>query len=255
MFTINNDLCVRCGSCVKACPMGIFKQQEDGSVTAEQKPCMDCFHCAAACPAKAIAHHEAGRDVLCPVPAEDGTLLSKFQHRRSIRKFRDAAPDPALIRAALDGAAWAPSAKNQQVCRWTVVLGKDKVEELYQRALVWAKGDRDFRHLVWLSRYGMNPVTCSAPALVMVHAPEDTHNPQIDAAIAMALAEQLLVDSGIGTCWGGYLCRMVNRCEELKAMLGLPEGHQVYGVLMAGYPDEHYPSVPARPAAEITWVE
>ena len=251
MMTIDQALCIRCGSCVKACPMGIFKQNEDGSVTAEQKECLDCFHCAAACPAKAVGHHELGREALYPAPAAEGSLLSKFQRRRSIRHFKDTTPDPALIRAALDGAAYAPSAKNQQVCRWTVVLGKEKVEELYQLALVWAKGDRDFRHLVWLARHGMNPVTCNAPALILVHAPEDAHNPQTDAAIALALAEQLLAEGGLGTCWGGYLCRMVNRCDELKAALSLPEGHTVYCVLMAGIPDERYPNYGRRVRSEL----
>ncbi len=255
MFTIDHDLCIRCGNCTRACPMNIFSQNEDGTITAAQKDCLDCFHCAAACPTKAIGHHELDRDTLYPAPAEAGTLLSKFQQRRSIRHFKDVTPDRALIQTALDGAAYAPSAKNQQVCHWTVVLDKEKVEQLYETGLEWAKGDRDFRHLVWLHRHGMNPVTCGAPGLILVHCPADCHNPQTDAAIAMALAEQLLVDGGLGTCWGGYLCRMVNRCDALKSALTLPEGHQVYGVLMVGYPDERYPNVPCRPAGNIRWIE
>ena len=255
MMNVNQELCLRCGSCVKACPMNIFSQDETGVVTAAQKDCMSCFHCTAACPTKAIGQHELNRDALYPTPAEEGTLLSKFQKRRSIRHFKDVAPDRGLIQAALNGAAYAPSAKNQQVCQWTVVLGKEQVEQLYEIAMEWAKSDRDFRHLVWLRRHGMNPVTCGAPGLVLVHCPADCHNPQIDAAIAMALAEQLLVEVGLGTCWGGYLCRMINQCEALKSALHLPEGHQVYGVLMVGYPDERYHNIPYRPAADITWVE
>ena len=255
VFTVDQELCIRCGSCVRACPMSIFAQDETGVVTAAQKECLNCFHCAAACPVRAVGHDGLGREALYSAPAEEGTLLSKFQKRRSIRRFKDDTPDRALIQNALNGVAYAPSAKNQQVCRWTAVLGKEQVEQLYDIAMEWAKGDRDFRHLVWLRRHGMNPVTCGAPGLILVHCPADCHNPQIDAAIAMALAEQLLVEAGLGTCWGGYLCRMINRCEALQAALHLPEGHQVYGVLMAGYPDEHYPNVPCRPAADITWVE
>ena len=71
----------------------------------------------------------------------------------------------------------------------------------------------------------------------------------------LAAGEQLLVDSGLGTCWGGYLCRIVNLCDDLKSALHLPEGHRVYGVLMAGMPDERYLHVPYRPAADIEWVE
>ena len=255
MFSIDFNLCIQCGSCVKACPMAVFTQAEDGTITAQQKDCLDCFHCAAACPVQAIAHHELGHDRCYAHSAPAGSLLEKFQRRRSIRHFKDETPEKELIRSALNGAGCAPSAKNQQLCRWTVVLGKEQVEQLYQTSLVWAKSQADYRHLVWLHRRGYNPVTCGAPCLVIIHAPSDCHNPQTDAAIAMTLAEQLLVDSGLGTCWGGYLCRMINQCEELKTALNLPDGHQVCGVLMAGYPNEQYHNIPYRPDASICWVE
>lgn len=255
MFTVDLELCVRCGSCVRACPAGIFVQAEDGTVTVQQRECLDCFHCAAACPTRAISHHELGADGCYAPLAPSGSLLEKLQRRRSIRRFKNDTPDKELIRSALDGAACAPSAKNQQVCQWSVVLGKEQVEKLYRISLDWAKGDKDFRHLVWLDRHGNNPVTCNAPCLVIVHAPEDSHNPQTDAVIAMTLAEQLLVDSGLGTCWGGYMCRMINRSEELKSALGLPECHLACAVLMVGIPDERYLHIPHRPNAVIHWVE
>ena len=251
MFTINQDLCLRCGNCVKACLLGIFRQDENGEVTAEQKPCMNCLHCAAACPANAI--EDAEQEVYAP--AAENSLFAKFQRRRSIRRFKPDTPDRALIQTALDGAAYAPSAKNQQLRSWIVVSGTEAVEKLYRTALAWAKSQPDYRHLVWLDRHGRNPVTCNAPCLILVHSPVESHNPQADCAIAMTLAEQLLVDSGLGTCWGGYLCRMINLCEELQTAIALPEGHQVYGVLMVGIPNEHYPNVPGRPAANIHWVE
>lgn len=255
VFIIDQDRCIRCGSCVKACPMNVFSQDESGAVSAAQTKCLDCFHCAAACPVRAIGHSELEHDALYPAPAPAGTLLAKLQQRRSIRHFRDELPDRALIQAALDGAAYAPSAKNQQACRWTVVLGREKVEQLYDIAMEWAKTSPDFRHLVWLRRRGMNPVTCGAPGLILVHAPADSHNPYLDASIAMTLAEQLLADSGLGTCWGGYLLGIVSQCAALREALGLPEDHVVGGVLMVGRPDERYPNTPCRPAARIHWVE
>lgn len=255
MFTIDPERCIRCGSCIKACPLSLFTQGEDGSISAAQKECLNCFHCSATCPVRAIGLSELDQDALYPAPAPAGTLLARLQQRRSIRHFRDVLPARAVIQAALDGAAYAPSAKNQQACQWTVVLGREKVAQLYDLALDWAKDSPEFRHLVWLKRRGMNPVTCDAPSLLLVHAQADSHNPYLDTAIAMTLAEQLLADSGLGTCWGGYLLGIVNRCTALKAVLGLPEDHVVGGVLMLGYPDEHYPNTPHRPAARIRWVE
>lgn len=255
MFSIDQNICIRCGSCVRACPANIFTQAEDGTVSAQQKECLNCFHCAAACPVKAISHDELDHDACYPSPAAPGSLLEKFQQRHSIRHYSEETLDKELIRAALDGAACAPSAKNQQLSKWTVVLGKEQVEEICRLSLEWANGERDYRHLVWLHRHGHNPITCNAPGLVIIHAPTDCHYPNTDAVIAMTLAEQLLVDSGLGTCWGGYLCRIINHCSELKAALSLPEGHEVYGVLMVGKPDERYVNVPYRKNADIHWVE
>lgn len=255
MFSIDYDICIGCGSCVKACPVGIFTQEEDGTIAPQQKECLNCFHCTAFCPVRAISHDKLGHDACYPEPAPAGSLLEKFRRRHSVRHFKEDTPEKELIRAALDGAACAPSAKNQQLCRWTVVLGRDRVEEICRLSLEWAKGERDYRHLVWLHRHGRNPITCDAPCLVIIHAPKDSHNPQTDSAITMTLAEQLLVDSGLGTCWGGYLCRMINLCGELKTALAIPEGHQVCCVLMAGYPDEYYHNIPYRKNASIYWVE
>lgn len=253
MFTIDQSLCIHCGSCVKVCPLNIFSMEEDGSITPAQKECIRCFHCTAACPVRAISHSARGHDACYPAPAPESTLLAAFQRRRSIRHFKDALPDRALIQAALDGAAYAPSAKNQQLYRWTVVLGRERVEELYRLCLDWAAGEREFRHLLYLQRRGNDPVTCGAPCVILVHTPQAAHYHDTDAVIAATLADQLLADSGLGTCWGGYLCHIANQCAPLRQLLALPEDHQVCAALLTGYPNERYPSIPPR-SASVTWL-
>lgn len=254
MMTIDKTLCLECGACVKVCPLGIFQRGEDGKVFARQKPCLDCFHCSAACPVQAVGHHQLGREACYPAPAEDG-LLAKFQRRRSIRHFTDQLPDRALIQRALDGAAFAPSSKNQRSCRWTVVLGREQVEHIRRLVLEWAEDQPTFRHLVWADRKGRDPITCGAPCLIFAHCPKESVNPETDTAVAAALADQLLADEGLGTCWGGYLCRAAGLYPPLRELLSLPEGNQVYAVLMAGYAAERYPNIPWRPSAPITWLE
>lgn len=254
MFYIDRERCINCGNCIKVCQLGIFHRNEEGAIEVHENPCMDCYHCAAACPTHAVCHRDLGSDACYTSPAPEGTLLAKFQRRRSVRHFKGA-PDRAVIESALAGAAYAPSAKNQQACRWCVVLGSDKVEEIRQLALQWCSGQKDFRHLVWLARRGINPITCGAPCLILAHAPKNSHNPQVDAAIATTLAEQLLVDHGLGTCWGGYMAIIADQSPEIRAALAIPEDHVVCSVLMVGIPDEHYPNTPPRSAPHIHWVE
>lgn len=255
MMTIDQNLCIGCGSCVRTCPAGIFHIEPDGSVAALQQDCLDCFHCTAVCPTHAIGQTELPTEALYPDSADSDSLLGKLQRRHSYRHFKSDTPDAAMIRAALDNAACCPSAKNQRTCQWTVVLGHEKVAELYQLALTWAKGIKNLRHLVWLDRHGRNPVTCGAPCLIFAHCPADCSNPAVESAIAAAYAEQFLTDSGLGTCWGGYMCHIANGCAEIREQLRLPEHHQVQAVLMVGMPDETFLRPPYRPSATIEWIE
>lgn len=254
MFTIDRERCVNCGICARTCPMGVIYLDKEGApAVREGGKCLQCFHCTAACPTQAITHNELGAASL-PLQEDDGSMLAKFRRRRSIRRFKPTLPDPAVIRAALDGAAYAPSSKNDRAYQWTVIMG-DAVERAHKIYLEWANTVPELRHLVWLDRRGVNPITCGAPCLVAVHCGDDCTNPASDSVIALTLAEQLLNDAGLGTCWGGYFHRASQTCGALRAMLNLPEGHQVYGVLMVGHPDEHFPRDPYRPAATIHWVE
>jgi len=252
MFTIDQTLCIGCGACIKTCPMGIFRKEENGTVTSRDRSCLNCYHCTGVCPTGAISCDEQAAPAL-PLPEGDD-LLSKFQRRRSIRRFRKDAPDHAVIQAALDGAAYAPSAHNDRKYQWTVVHGYEKVDSLYRMILDWAKDQQYYRVLLKSESRGLNVVTCGAPCLVFVHCPECS-NPHTDSVIAMTLADQLLSEAGLGTCWGGYLHRLSEACPAFREALGIPESHTVYGALMVGYPDERYHHRPLRPDAQIHWVE
>lgn len=254
LFTIDKTLCVDCGQCVSACPMGVFHRKKDGSLAVSAAGCLDCYHCTAACPTGAISHDELGSETALPLPDND-SLLAKIQRRRSIRHFKPDAPDRAVIQGALDGAAYAPSAKNNRAYQWTVIHGQEAVSRVHRLVLDWAQTIPHLRHLVWLDRRGINPITCGAPCLVLVHCPDDCANPASDSVIAMTLAEQLLNEAGLGTCWGGYFHRAAAACPALKETLALPQGHTVHAVLMVGHPDEHYRRIPMRPAAAVNWIE
>lgn len=255
MITIDQTLCRRCGACITVCPVGMFRREEDGSVSAREKPCLDCYHCTAVCPAKAVGCTELTPEQCYPDPAQGDGLLPRLQRRRSIRHFTDQTPDRALIQQALDGTAYAPSSKNQRACRWTVLLGREKVEQARRAVLEWAPGIPEMRHLAAADRRGRDPITCGAPCLIFAHCDHDAVNPSTDPVIAATLAEQLLNEQGLGTCWGGYLCRAAAACPGLRELLDLPQGHRVHAVLMTGYAAEHYPNIPYRPAAGVRWLE
>lgn len=255
MMSIDKSLCVNCGACVRACSMGIFRLDDSGQVEVRDKPCIECYHCAAACPAKAVRCDGLSVEQLYPAPA-DSALLRSIQSRRSVRTFTDELPDKGFLQSVLDATLYAPSGKNEHANRWTVVLGREKTDALFQLTLDWAKDVPHYRHLLKLAQWGRNPVTCGAPCLIVGYNRTDALNPQTDTVIAMTLAEQLLVEAGWGTCWGGYLRAAARESEAIRAALSIPEGCRVYEILLVGRPDgEKYINVPYRPSAEINWVE
>ena len=255
LFTIDKTLCVNCGACVRTCPMSLFYKSENGSVAVRDGRCLDCFHCTAVCPTEALTHDRLGKDTCLPLPADGDSLLARLQRRRSIRHFKPETPDRAVIQAALDGAEYGPSAKNDRAFQWTVILGRDAVERLRGIILDWAAVTPGYRHLARLARQGADPLTCGAPCLILVHCPDSSKLPAVDSVIAATLAEQLLNDAGLGTCWGGYLHRAADLCLPFREAIALPEGHQVHAVLMAGYSDEVYRRIPVRPGAKVNWLE
>jgi heterodisulfide reductase subunit A len=52
--SVNEDLCIECGTCEKICPYGAIKKGEKGKAEVTEVLCKGCGSCAASCPARAI---------------------------------------------------------------------------------------------------------------------------------------------------------------------------------------------------------
>ncbi len=253
MISIVQTECIHCGRCVAACPCGVLRQGDDGPVVGKEKRCIRCMHCAAACPARAVRFEGLSPSELYPVPAED-EMLRLIQSRRSIRRYQPQSPPREVIQAALEGAAYAPSAKNRRVCTWTVVCGKENTDRAVELALDWVRESRTAPELLIMAKAGVNLITCGAPCMILCHAPRDAQA-HVDAGIAATTLELLLIRAGLGTCWAGYLTRLADAAPGLRGWLGIPETDEVCCALMVGYPyGDDYPNVPHRAAPETHWI-
>lgn len=247
---IDQTSCISCGLCARVCSVGVITYEAGAPVVHQERSCMSCWHCAAVCPQKAV--REEGLDLYPPIPGDP--VERAVTLRRSARHFLDQPPAREVISRALHAAAWSATGRNDRGYAWTVLYGKPRVQELLALVLAWAENTPRFKVFTKLVRHGQDPVTCGASCVLFGHSTDEVSNPQTDTVIAATTAELLLFQQGVGTCWGGYLCRAVNACDEAKAFLGIPPERTVYAVLLAGLPDrEPYCNVPYRPEPQVDW--
>lgn len=53
-YEIDQRLCRRCGSCLRACPVGAVRESEDKRLVINQKCCDGCGACQKACKLRAV---------------------------------------------------------------------------------------------------------------------------------------------------------------------------------------------------------
>lgn len=145
-----------------------------------------------------------------------------FEERRSIRRYGDRPVEDEKLAAVLEAARLAPSWANLQC--WTYVVVRDpSVKEAVAATL---KG---------------NPIqkaVAAAPVLIVACAdPEKSGHvngqPYYMLDIGIGL-QQLMLEAwnqGLGTCWVGWI-----REDEIRSVLGIPDGIRVVALTPLGYP-------------------
>ena len=251
MITINEEKCVRCFKCVTVCPFKVMTVIDGKPGLNPKKKCIDCLHCAAACPQDAVLA-DGGPAITGEAPAalsEDFSqdLTAFLKTRRSFRHFKPEPVDEALIREALALADWAPSAKNQHPAGWVVVNDKKQIDQIMDHILAFVADTGTSPEISAEYANGNNVFTGEAHTLILAHADPAAVNAPVDCALALHTAELFLQSCGVGACWSGYLTRMSNNVPALRELYALPEGHQFFCALMAGYPqNEAYLHLPVR---------
>ena len=132
--------------------------------------------------------------------SDDLSIDDVIKGRRSIRSYKSDAVPEELIRQVIEAATFAPSAKNGQQWRFTVLTGSLKKEftELYRSEL--DKLDYDVG-----SSYGSCEMMEKSPVTIVVWNTNEfgwaTEAHSVAAAIQNLLLKAYAL--GLGTCWIG----------------------------------------------------
>jgi len=265
---IDKETCTACGICVEVCPAGCIGMSESGAIPEMREGmsnnCILCGHCVAVCSFGSISLDSLQADACesfqenqLPSADEMGLFL---RSRRSIRKFTGKVVDHAVFEELLDTARYAPTGGNAQNVSWIVYENPEKLRPLASMVNDWMKGlaeqvpDKNraanMRRLSDAWDSGRDWVLRDAPYLILVHGPKGN---SADGVTALTYLELLAARKGLGTCWAGYLTAASKSYAPLIETLDLPEGHELHGGVMIGYPKYTYKRVPLRKDLKCDW--
>ncbi len=141
--------------------------------------------------------------------------------RRSIRKYANKPVPIELVREVLEAGTWAPSAKNGQQWRFTVLTGeaKEKLTTLFRGELEEISKKIGMKNMG--SSFGSCSVMEEAPVLTMVWNANDNRLLEESSLQSVAAAIQNILlraySLGLGSLW---ICDIYYASEALTRQLG-----------------------------------
>ncbi len=194
-------------------------------------------------------------------------LLELLRRRRSVRRFKAAPVDRAVLERVLEAARLAPSAHNRQPWRFVVVQDEARRARLAEAMAARLRADRladgaapdEVEADVSRSRQRLTRAPCAILVCLTIEAmdryPDDRRN-QAERMMAVQSAamagENLLVAAaaeGLGACW---MCAPLFAGEEARRSLNLPDDWEPQGLVLLGQPAETPPPRGRRRLEEVT---
>jgi len=271
LFRIDQEKCKRDGICVASCPLKIIEQKDPEAIPSPTREaaelCIRCGHCVAICPHGALVH-SAMDPAQCP-PVLKEWLLSPEQaehflrYRRSIRVYRKKSADRETLARLIDMARYSPSGHNLQPVRWLIIYDQAEVQRMAGLVADWMRHLWQEKNPLALTFHmdrivafwdsGVDNICRRAPHLIIAHAPKEERSAPAACTLALGYLELAAPSLGLGACWAGFFQSAAQFWPPLQEALQLPHGHSSFGAMLVGYPKFHYPRLPLRNPAVITW--
>jgi nitroreductase len=147
-------------------------------------------------------------------------LIKAIQERRSVKKFKERAPNWRKIIECIDLMRYAPMAGNSFTLKFILVADKEKIKKLAQAS-----------QQAFVSQAKFVVVVCSNPSRPINEFGEEAkvwNKQQAGAAIENFLLS--LTDRGLSTCWAGYFVK-----DQVKKLLKIPEDVEVEALFPIGF--------------------
>jgi nitroreductase/NAD-dependent dihydropyrimidine dehydrogenase PreA subunit len=289
-ITIDHDTCEKCLSCVQICATGIYEKTDDGIALRDHVDlCVRCGHCMAACKTRSIhveglSYEEDFVELPDELPAADD-VRDLLLARRSVRTFRKRPVSREDLEKIVEMVSTAPMSFPPQNAELTIIPDRALIEEglpilteqytkligllkkPFTRFIVSRKVDRMtfgtlMDHIMPLydvqlelaAKSGEDIFTYGAPALILLHAPEEAPDHTENILIALTYAFIAAHALGLGATVLGIVPPVLNRSPELRALWKLPEGHECVASMIVGHPRIRFRRAIKRPAPAVHWL-
>jgi nitroreductase len=148
-------------------------------------------------------------------------VLQAIKLRRSVRAYSPRPIPDDVMQRMREALRYAPSACNLQPWRFIFVT-----EPKLRRDLARAAKEQ-----MWMADAPVIVVACGYPAQAYPRMGGKYSSLDIDIAIALDHLTLAAVAEGLGTCWIGAFHE-----QQVKPILGIPEGVRVLAMVPLGYP-------------------
>ena len=284
--SIEREKCKECGLCSSVCVRCFSKKDGRTEAFANEDNCNLCGHCVAICPTQAVVHHRMNMKAFIDLDDRDKiekeTFLKFLQRRRTHRNFLGKEISLEVMETLLDACRLAPTGSNVQNVEILVLRDRKKIEKLidltvdYYRKLMprvekkveklkmggkpippdlqWA-WDRSRRYipLLKIRESGGDPIFRGAHTILIFHSTPHTSTPKDNCVIAAHTLALTAMTMGLETCYIGLFEAAYKNHPPVAKELNLPAGHEVFSVLVLGYPKFKFLRAVDRRPLKVAW--
>ena len=182
------------------------------------------------------------------------TFTDLLKKRRSIRDFQDKNVPMNIIEEILQESTLAPSASNNQPCRFSIVHCKNTIKALSDESKANLLDDHAKNRISLMPQYidflkdeNFN-VFYNAPCVIFIIGSKSVKSLDVDCALAASYMMFSAIERGLGTCWINLGSNI--RDPQSRALLAIPDGCRIVAPIIIGYPKE-IPPASERHAPEI----
>jgi len=282
-ISIDQEKCNGCKFCVVRCPR-VFSKVDDTIVgQANILNCNLCGHCISLCDPQAITHKLLDMQNFPPVKPEanfeTGQFIDFIRNRRSHRHFKNKLIAREELEILVDACRYAPTGSNIQSVELVVLQDKELIKQLSEKTVTifekfGAAADQRIKELETnkesvpeqLSRTriygerlkeaenaGLDPIFHKSPAVLIFHSPKDSSAPKDNCVIASTTVSLLARTMGIESTYIGLFEIVARGNEEILSALNIPLNHEIYSVLIMGYPRMKYHYQVDRSPIQTSW--